>query len=377
MRASRGAAAPAMTPPCCCSRARPDSASGTGRSGGPHVAWSGNQPTWPNGCPTARAPAGAASWAVASCCCRARCGSTLGRPTPVRGCASPTRPKVWTAPPRGCTAGCGPGPGTRAERGRWCSTPGRPSTSSTTSTDSPRSPSRRRHRGRAVRAGRRVVPASPRRLGRAGGLVRRRGRVARRVAPAGRPCPGVGHGVRSLVRAGDGESRLRPRPGPPGLAARRPPSLAWRRQQVLDLANPGAFGYLLDRISAWSARSASRTSSGITTVTCSRPWPRASTAVRRPGCTPRRRRPTRCSTSCAAGTRRWRSSRAPPVAPGRPGHPGAHRPGLASDTNDALERQAIQRWTGLLVPPELVGAHVGPPVAHTTGRTAGPHLSGA
>ena len=33
----------------------------------------------------------------------------------------------------------------------------------------------------------------------------------------------------------------------------------------------------------------------------------------------------------------------------------------ASDTNDALERQAIQRWTGLLVPPELVGSHVGPP----------------
>lgn len=40
----------------------------------------------------------------------------------------------------------------------------------------------------------------------------------------------------------------------------------------------------------------------------------------------------------------------------------------ASDTNDALERQRIQRWTGLLVPPELMGAHVGPPRAHTTGR---------
>jgi len=42
----------------------------------------------------------------------------------------------------------------------------------------------------------------------------------------------------------------------------------------------------------------------------------------------------------------------------------------ASDTNDALERQAIQRWTGLLLPPELVGAHVGPPMSHTTGRVA-------
>jgi alpha-galactosidase len=40
----------------------------------------------------------------------------------------------------------------------------------------------------------------------------------------------------------------------------------------------------------------------------------------------------------------------------------------ASDTNDAVERQRIQRWTGLLLPPELVGSHVGPASAHTTGR---------
>ncbi|MFH9867840.1 alpha-galactosidase [Streptomyces lydicus] len=39
-----------------------------------------------------------------------------------------------------------------------------------------------------------------------------------------------------------------------------------------------------------------------------------------------------------------------------------------SDCLDALERQRIQRWTGLLLPPELLGAHVGAPVAHTTGR---------
>jgi alpha-galactosidase len=39
-----------------------------------------------------------------------------------------------------------------------------------------------------------------------------------------------------------------------------------------------------------------------------------------------------------------------------------------SDCNDALERQTIQRWTGLLVPPELLGAHVGAPVDHVTGR---------
>ncbi|MDT0343325.1 alpha-galactosidase [Streptomyces litchfieldiae] len=40
-----------------------------------------------------------------------------------------------------------------------------------------------------------------------------------------------------------------------------------------------------------------------------------------------------------------------------------------SDCIDALERQRIQRWTGLLLPPELLGSHVGAPEAHTTGRT--------
>jgi alpha-galactosidase len=40
-----------------------------------------------------------------------------------------------------------------------------------------------------------------------------------------------------------------------------------------------------------------------------------------------------------------------------------------SDTNDPLERQHLQRWTSLLVPPELMGSHVGPATAHTTGRT--------
>ncbi len=40
-----------------------------------------------------------------------------------------------------------------------------------------------------------------------------------------------------------------------------------------------------------------------------------------------------------------------------------------SDTIDALERQRIQRWTSLVVPPEMMGTHIGGPVAHTTGRT--------
>jgi alpha-galactosidase len=40
----------------------------------------------------------------------------------------------------------------------------------------------------------------------------------------------------------------------------------------------------------------------------------------------------------------------------------------ASDCIDALERQTIQRYTGLLVPPEMIGAHIGTDRAHTTGR---------
>ncbi len=39
-----------------------------------------------------------------------------------------------------------------------------------------------------------------------------------------------------------------------------------------------------------------------------------------------------------------------------------------SDCNDALERQHIQRYTGFAIPPEMLGAHVGPTHSHTTGR---------
>ncbi|MEP6527168.1 MAG: alpha-galactosidase [Nocardioidaceae bacterium] len=41
----------------------------------------------------------------------------------------------------------------------------------------------------------------------------------------------------------------------------------------------------------------------------------------------------------------------------------------ASDCNDALERQRVQRWSSLLLPPEMIGSHIGPPRSHTTGRT--------
>lgn len=42
-----------------------------------------------------------------------------------------------------------------------------------------------------------------------------------------------------------------------------------------------------------------------------------------------------------------------------------------SDNNDAHERQRLQRWTSLLLPPEMMGTHIGAESDHTTGRTLG------
>lgn len=47
-----------------------------------------------------------------------------------------------------------------------------------------------------------------------------------------------------------------------------------------------------------------------------------------------------------------------------------------SDCLDPLERLGNQKYTGLLVPPELMGAHLTSPLVHSTGRTASLELSG-
>lgn len=39
-----------------------------------------------------------------------------------------------------------------------------------------------------------------------------------------------------------------------------------------------------------------------------------------------------------------------------------------SDSNDALERQLIQRGASMVIPPEVMGAHVGPDRSHSSGR---------
>lgn len=40
-----------------------------------------------------------------------------------------------------------------------------------------------------------------------------------------------------------------------------------------------------------------------------------------------------------------------------------------SDCNDALERQVIQEGASMFIPPEVMGAHIGPTTSHTTART--------
>ncbi|MCY7403780.1 MAG: alpha-galactosidase [Cryobacterium sp.] len=134
----------------------------------------------------------------------------------------------------------------------------------------------------------------------------------------------------------------------------------WRFQRVLDLDNPDAFAWLLARLHAllteypisylkWDhnrdllAGSAHRQTASLY---------RLIDAVREshPGVE---------IESCASGGARIDLgilSRVDRV--------------WTSDTNDPLERQAIQRYTGVLVPPEYLGGHLGAATAHTTGRTA-------
>jgi alpha-galactosidase len=142
----------------------------------------------------------------------------------------------------------------------------------------------------------------------------------------------------------------------------------WRRQHVLDLAQPEVSAYLLERLDAlvteydldflkWDhnrdlhvARHLShgRRVPGVHVQTL---------AVYALLDELRRRHPALEIESCSSGGARvdlgilGRTDRV-----------------WASDTNDAIERQQIQFWTANLLPPELVGSHVGPGRAHTTGR---------
>jgi len=138
----------------------------------------------------------------------------------------------------------------------------------------------------------------------------------------------------------------------------------WRSQHVLDLTNPDAWAHLLSRLDAlvsengidflkWDHnRDLHEASSG------GHPVVHAQTAAAYDLLDKlRANHPGLEIESCASGGAR--------VDLGILEHT---QRVWASDCNDALERTDIQLWTTLLVPPELMGTHIGPTVAHTTGR---------
>ncbi len=138
----------------------------------------------------------------------------------------------------------------------------------------------------------------------------------------------------------------------------------WRHQQVIDLVNPDAWQYVYDRIDAllrendiaylkWDQNRDLREHGHD-----GRPSVHAQTlAVYRLFAALKEAHPRVEIESCSSGGAR--------IDLGVLAHTDRV---WASDCNDALERQTIQRWTQAVLPPELVGAHVGPTHSHTTGR---------
>jgi alpha-galactosidase len=146
---------------------------------------------------------------------------------------------------------------------------------------------------------------------------------------------------------------------------RLPPTA--RHQQVLDLANPAAFDHVLESMSGLVARydidfikwdhnrdlvDAGHPGGGVAGVHDQ------TLAFYRLVDALRARHPRLEIEACSSGGARAdlevleRSDRI-----------------WASDCIDALERQRIERWTGVTVPPELIGSHVGSATAHSTKRT--------
>lgn len=149
-------------------------------------------------------------------------------------------------------------------------------------------------------------------------------------------------------------------------AGRRRPPLE-RHQLVLDLTRPQVSAYLLDRISALIGEY----DVGYVKWDCNRDIIDGGTGARAGAPAVheqtravyalldelRRRHPAVEWESCAAGGGRIDLAMLERV-----------ERVWTSDMTDALARQSIQRWTGQLVPPEYLGAHVSAPFAHQTGR---------
>lgn len=151
------------------------------------------------------------------------------------------------------------------------------------------------------------------------------------------------------------------------LRARPELPATFRFQQVLDLTNPDAFAHILERLDdlvtqndlsylKWDHNrdliAAGHPATGSPAVHAQ------TMAVYRLLDELRTRHPQLEVESCASGGGRVdlgileRTDRV---------HP--------SDNHDPLDRARILRWTGLLVPPEMMGSHVASPTSSVTGRT--------
>ncbi|PPG49978.1 alpha-galactosidase [Rathayibacter sp. AY2B3] len=145
----------------------------------------------------------------------------------------------------------------------------------------------------------------------------------------------------------------------------------WRFQQVLDLTNPDAFAHILEALDTlirdldvaylkWDHNrdliDAGHPASGAPAVH------EQTLAVYRLMDELRARHPALEIESCASGGGRVdlgileRTDR-------------VH----TSDNHDPLDRTRMLRWTGLLVPPEMLGSHVASEVSSVTGRTSDLH----
>jgi alpha-galactosidase len=140
-----------------------------------------------------------------------------------------------------------------------------------------------------------------------------------------------------------------------------PEAVTWRFQRVLDLTRPAAYEYVLGRLTdllteyriaflKWD-HNRDLLEPGVAH--------RQTTAVYRLLAALRAAFPEVEIESCASGGARIDLGILPFV-----------ERFWTSDTNDPLDRQHIQRWTSVLIPPELLGGHLGAGTAHVTGRTS-------
>ncbi|WP_187976471.1 alpha-galactosidase [Mycetocola sp. JXN-3] len=150
------------------------------------------------------------------------------------------------------------------------------------------------------------------------------------------------------------------------LADERQLGRSWRHQHVLNIAHPEAYRFIYDRISAlvreyginfikWDHNRELHAAIDRTTGTVR--VHEQTRALYRMFAELRAEFPELELESCASGGARVDL-----------GIMGRAQRVWASDTNDPIERRWIHRWTAALLPPEVIGVHVGPEEAHTTHR---------